>query len=315
MINKQFYSFFSRRIGVNEAVRHISNINRILDGCGYKRNLVDIISNIMQDEALDEMQLKSMIHTILCDKWNYLSYPINLATRPKNADLIVDTMSTWTGVDIVLTYETDETGFIVINPKNPEFRDVFSLLRPKELLTIYAGYQGRGKLSYDIFLTMIDAINKMLLGEEGVVSKAVLEGKYAYKELPASLTPFKKKKISNDTVSFATSPYQMTKFFPIKIETSGFGDKNINAVKRIIKDYIDHYKDANVYIFYKGELVLNLEKLMKDGILKKGSVLEVSVKDFAIQEATRLFKYLQEALTENCEIFTSDSPDIRGNLF
>lgn len=315
MITKQFYSFFSRRVGINAAVRHISAVNGILDDCGYKKNIVDIISNVMQYEALDEMQIKSMISTILCDKWNYHTYSMNLSTQPKDPDLLVRTISSWTGVDIVFTYEAEEVGFIAINPKNPASRDVFSILRKNELFNIYAGYQGRGKLSYDIFLTIVDAINKMLEGQAVEVSKAILEGKYVYKEVSASMT--KKKKIEKDdlAVSFATSSYQMTKFCPIKIEVSNFTDTHFKVWQRIIKDYIDKYTSSSIYIFYEGELVTNLEELIRTSMLKNGSMLEVAVKDFSIKEAARLFKYLQEALTERCELFINDSPDVRGNLF
>jgi len=317
MINQQLYSFFSRRAGINTAVRHISTVNKILDSCGRKTNLVDLISITMQETELNELQIKSIISTILCDKWNYHTYSINLNANVKDPSLVVKTISTWTGVDVVFTYESPELGFIAINPKNPASSNIFSLFRKNELFTIYAGYQGRGRLSYDIFLSMLDAIDKIFRGEEVVTLNAIMEGKYVYKDMPLPTTFSKKKKIQADEtiVCFTTTPYQMTKVFLIKLENSNFNNMHFRSWQRIIKDYTDKYKTANVYIFYKDEIITNMEELVQHDVIKQGSVLEVSIKDFDIQEASRLFKYLQEALTERCEIFTSDSADIRENLF
>lgn len=315
MLNKKFYSFFSRRADINATVRHIVTVNTILDVCGYKKNLADIISSLMQEEQLDTFQVKSIISAILCDKWNYNVYPINLSTTPKNADMIVENISTWKGVDVVFTYEAPELGFIAMNPKNPASKELFKLFRKNELFTIYAGYQGRGKLSNDIFMTMIDAINNMFKGEEGVVSKAILDGSFVYKEIPVSMN--KKKNLGNDNlcVSFPNQAYKMSKVMSIKIDVPIFNEMNFLAWKRIISDYTTKHQTANIYIFYKGELVSNLEKLVSYEVLKKGSVLQIAVKDFVIQDVQRLFKYLEEGASERFEVFLSDSPDMKGNLF
>jgi len=147
----------------------------------------------MQEEQLDTFQVKSIISAILCDKWNYNVYPINLSTTPKNADMIVENISTWKGVDVVFTYEAPELGFIAMNPKNPASKELFKLFRKNELLLIFVGKQDRGTVDAALADSVISAIKKLFEKKACSVPASVKPGPFVYVE-PKKAAPVKVKK-------------------------------------------------------------------------------------------------------------------------
>jgi hypothetical protein len=77
----------------------------------------------------------------------------------------------------------------------------------------------------------------------------------------------------------------------------------VEAWKRIVASYKAKHPDLEVFIYYEGERILDINSLFKWGKVKHGSAIEFAVAGNAIQDVAKLQRYLAQGASHQFEAF------------
>ncbi len=77
----------------------------------------------------------------------------------------------------------------------------------------------------------------------------------------------------------------------------------MEAWKRIIDSYKTKYPDLEVYIYYDGERIININSLFKWGKVKHGSTIQFAVAGSDIKDVAKLQRYLIQGASHQFEAF------------
>jgi hypothetical protein len=317
----------STRSGFNSAVRHIKKTLEIASSAGAG-NLGDIIYEL-DDGDLTSSRIGLLLRMLLVDKLGYKAASTNLSSVVDDLSGLADEFDKWNGVDLVAAYYHPEMGLLIANPKVAEELAGFGQLGKRELLVIYAGYQGKetdencqkaaelalrvfegGKVTPPPILTrgkyMAKKVSKPKKAEEKPAkTKTASKAKSGAKKAAA---PAKKaaaapaKKAAAAAVS-AAGPRKMTPRFAIIVQNELFHNGNVEAWKRIVASYKAKYPDLEVFIYYERERILDINSLFKWGKVKHGSAIEVAVAGNDIQDVAKLRRYLTQGASHLFEAF------------
>ena len=82
-----------------------------------------------------------------------------------------------------------------------------------------------------------------------------------------------------------------------------FHNGNVEAWKRIIDSYNAKYPELQVYIYYEGERILNINSLFIWGKVKHGSSIQFAVAGRDIKDVAKLQRYLAQGASPQFEAF------------
>jgi hypothetical protein len=131
----------STRSGFNSAVRHIKETMNIAESAGTG-NLGDIIYEL-DSEELTSSKIGLILRMLLVDKLGYKFASTNLSSAVSDLSALTKVFGKWDGVDLIAAYYHPELGLLIANPKIAEELTGFGQLGKRELLVVYAGFQGR----------------------------------------------------------------------------------------------------------------------------------------------------------------------------
>jgi hypothetical protein len=77
----------------------------------------------------------------------------------------------------------------------------------------------------------------------------------------------------------------------------------VEAWKRIIDSYKTKYPELEVYIYYEGERIININSLFKWGKVKHGSTIQFAVAGKDIKDVAKLQRYLMQGASPQFEAF------------
>lgn len=141
-VSNSTYFQLATREGFNAADSHIENTVAILNACENKKNIADEINQYIIEKKFTNTELTPTVYMLLVEKWGYTVLSRNLKASPRSAESVLQEISKWNAVDIVLVYHHPDLGEIVVNPKNPSHADFISDFRKNELVVIFAGFYG-----------------------------------------------------------------------------------------------------------------------------------------------------------------------------
>jgi hypothetical protein len=331
----------STRFGFNTAVRHMNKTIEISGALG-SNNLGDLLYE-RGDENLSGERGAVLLRMLLADKLGYKSVSANLESVASDLPALASEFSKWKGVDLVAAYYHPDLGLLIANPKMAEELANFGMLRKRELLVLYAGkgaspadetcqraaelavkfFEGKKAKALPEFLKGNFVVKKLKKSEEEAAAKAVKAppkgkkaadakagakgaAKRAVKAAPAA--PKESARVAPPVVTAAApaiskGPMKMTPMYSVVVANELFHNGNVEAWKRIVASYSAKYPALQVYIYYEGERILDINSLFKWGKVKHGSSIQFAVAGNEIKDVAKLQRYLIQGASKQFEAF------------
>ncbi|MDR0584347.1 MAG: hypothetical protein LBG57_08390 [Treponema sp.] len=320
----------STRAGFNAVVRQIQKTISISGDAGSD-NLADILYELGDNELSGE-RIGLLLRMILIDKLGYEAASSNLATVVDDPAKLAAEFAKWKAVDLIAAYHHPELGLLIANPKVAGELSGFGGLRKRELLVVYAGKQGKpadetcrsaAELALDLFAgARVKTPPALLKGSFSVrkVSapggndgKTAVSAKTPGKKAAAKTAPKAKNAPSAPQVQRVAAPVitatsssvsaKMTPRYAVVVQNELFHNGNVEAWKRIVASYKAKHSTLEVYIYYEGERILDINSLFKWGKVKHGSAIEFAVAGDNIQDVAKLQRYLSQGASSQFEAF------------
>ena len=120
--------------------------------------------------------------------------------------------------------------------------------------------------------------------------------------------PAKKVRVAPPAVTAAApaiskGPTKMTPMYSVVVSNELFHNGNVEAWKRIIASYTAKYPALQVFIYYEGERILDINSLFKWGKVKHGSAIMFAVSGNEIKDVAKLQRYLVQGASSQFEAF------------
>ncbi len=331
----------STRTGFNSAVRHIKGTLGILDILGSKENLADALARPEMAGAFQGDQIGLLLRMLLVDKFGYSVVSENLNSPVSDPSELAQEFEKWKAVDLVVAYHHPDLGLLIANPKRKDHLMSFGALRKRELLVVYGGKFDKGSdpLCEEAVITAV----ALFEGQKVKVSDALYSGPFTTKKqaLPSKNTEksSRGKKASAKASSakgavrgakakpapaetgrgtpsvgaiaekavapapVVSGPRRMTPMYSVVVQNELFHNGNVEAWKRIIDSYTTKYPGLEVYIYYDGERIMNINSLFKWGKVKHGSTIQFAVAGSDIKDVAKLQRYLMQGASPMFESF------------
>jgi hypothetical protein len=312
----------STRTGFNNAVRHIKKTLSIIDTLSSNMNLADILEE--EGEALTNEQRPVLLRMLLVDKLGYKTASVNLNDVIEDITVLADEFERWKAVDLIVTYYHPDMGVLIANPKRKESLASLGALKKHELLVVFAGKMGKpadelcdkaANIALALFQgSKVRVSEDLYKGEFSVKLKKTAkktETKQPVEKLAKTKNPAKTKKAEapiKAAPAATQTPVQktgirMTPMYSVVVQNELFHNGNVEAWKRIIESYKAKYPDLEVYIYYEGERIININSLFKWGKVKHGSTIQFAVAGKDIKDVAKLQRYLMQGASPQFEAF------------
>jgi len=103
--------------------------------------------------------------------------------------------------------------------------------------------------------------------------------------------------------AISKGPVRMTPMYSVIVANELFHNGNVEAWKRIVASYSAKYPNLQVYIYYEGERILDINALFKWGKVKHGSAIQFAVSGNDIKDVAKLQRYLVQGASHQFEAF------------
>jgi hypothetical protein len=108
---------------------------------------------------------------------------------------------------------------------------------------------------------------------------------------------------------------RMTPMYSIPVSNELFHNGNVEAWKKIIQSYNMKYPGLEVFIFYEGERIHDINTLFKWGKVKHGSTIMIAIAGEDIKDLAKLQRYLRQGASPAFEAFLRFPVNTVLNLF
>ncbi len=343
--SKYEFTGLSTREGFNRSLRHFKLVGEVVGDFEARRNLADILNALHEAKRLEANQVAPVVNALCVGhpKYSYLSRSHNLARNVEDSGPIAGAVAKWNGVDLLLAYYHPDLGLTLINPKNPQHWESAGALKKNELVTVYAG-TFQEKAPEKLLEEAIDAMVGWLEGKKPKASPALLKGRFRHKPVrvqaepqappaavsrgrPARAARAGRQAPARPGAAAAPAPApaaaaaapsakkRMTPMYSIPVSNELFHNGNVEAWKRIIQSYNHKYPGTEVYVFYEGERIHDINTLFKWGKVKHGSAIMIAVAGDTIQDVAKLQRYLRQGASPAFEAFLRFPVNTILNLF
>lgn len=279
----------SSRAGFNTALRHFKSVSSYISEIQAGTNLADLINESIEEKEIDRFQVKSILYALLVDKFHYRNRSHNLASTIENADTVLNGVSKWGNIQLVVSYFHPQAGLYVINPKNKISWDSIIPVTRDELIVVFAG-----PIEEELDSKTLDsAIEDFLLLFYG--NKVKPKEKYLGRRVEEEIKP--------KEAPVLAPKRRMTPRYSIQVTNELFHNGNVEAWKKIVESYKTKYTDLDVLIWYDNERINDINALFKWGKVKHGGLIFFSVVGETITNVSKLQRYLFEGASPRFEVF------------
>jgi hypothetical protein len=339
----------STRDGFNKSLKHFKFIMGVIAEFEGNRNLAEILSDHLVDKSIEPTQVLPTLNAILVDKYGYHFRSHNLMENFEDFDALSAEVSKWRAMDIVVAYFHPELGIVAVNPKNRSHWDGVQSLKRNELVTVFAGaFKGTG--SEAIYDDGISTFISLVEGTKVKTPASFTRGKFVQKRArPVAAAPAAPARARGRPrrdypaaaasvaypaaaaasvvaapaapaapalpVQSSTASKKMTPMYGIPVTNELFHNGNVEAWKKIIQSYVGKYSGLDVYVFYEGERIHDINTLFKWGKVKHGSSIMISVAGDDIKDVAKLQRYLKQGASHMFEAFLKAPVNTVLNLF
>ncbi|MDR2767007.1 MAG: hypothetical protein LBB82_01635 [Treponema sp.] len=327
----------SQRPGFNSAVRHIKKTIAIMEDAENRENLADMLFEA-DDEEMAGDRAGLVLSILLTDKMKYKTVSANLESVVAEPASLAKEFEKWKAVDLVAAYHHPEMGLLVANPKIAEELASFGALRKRELLVVYAG-KGSTPADGECQKAAELAI-KLFEGVKVKAPPALLRGSFTVRKVkqqsaepraPKAVRKAPRRQAPTAPVAqraappvvtqaavpaaSASGPVRMTPRYAVVVQNELFHNGNVEAWKRIVASYNNKYPNLQVFIYYDGERILDINSLFKWGKVKHGSAIEFAVAGSDIKDVAKLQRYLAQGASHQFEAFLRGPVNTALRLF
>jgi hypothetical protein len=328
----------STRRGFNTALRHIKKTIGIVETVGSNKNLADILFEL-GDADLSGERTALLLRMILVDKLGYKTVSSNLESVAADLPALAGELGKWKAVDLIAAYHHPDLGLLAANPKVPEELAAFGAVRKRELLVIYAG---KGGAPADELCQKAAELAALLFeGKKCKIPPELNRGDFTVPKLkkaepphparapgraaerkkaapkaaaPAAEIPALPKSprvaapvLTTSAPAVSKGPTRMTPMYSVAVQNELFHNGNVEAWKRIVASYNAKYPELQVYIYYEGERIVDINSLFKWGKVKHGSAIQFAVAGSDIKDVAKLQRYLIQGASSQFEAFLRGS--------
>ncbi|RPJ08642.1 MAG: hypothetical protein EHM28_03760 [Spirochaetaceae bacterium] len=332
----------NRRETFNKVVNHAKTVTEIVDSLEGNYNLADVLNNLMAEGRLEGGQISPILSSILVDKYHYSVKSTNLSVNITEFETIAGEISKWKAVDVVFVYFHPELGITIINPKRLESLKAVQNMKKNELVNVYVG-AAKGTVSGEIKELALGRCLGLLDLEKPKASPSLVRGSLTVKEVrvakkvavvqkprrekaaPArgkgkkaaagKAAPAAIKSKAQGAPAATGGSSRMTPFYSIPVTNELFHNGNVEAWKKIIESYTTKYPGLEVYIFYEGERIHDINTLFKWGKVKHGCAILIAVAGSDIKDVAKLQRYLKQGASHLFESFLKFPVNHILNLF
>ena len=332
--NYEFELFYTRD-GFNRSLGHFQSVAGLVGTLPDEENLADLLIDEIAEGEIRQNQLSPIVYALLVDKYGYAFGSNNLNTNFDDFESIQQEVVKWKAVDLLGTYIHPELGFLVFNPKNLEHLKGLQTFKKNEIVTLYVGAFD-GEVDAKVSAKAIDCFFTILSGKTKKTPPELLKGRFSYKaaakQKPAAPKAAKSKKSSPGKAKssakkapseppssveapVSTGPKKMTPLYSVPVTNELFHNGNVEAWKRVIQSYTTKHPQLEVYIFYDGERIHDINALFKWGKVKHGSSILFAVAGDNIKDVAKLQRYLMQGASPRFEDFLRFPVNTVLNLF
>jgi hypothetical protein len=335
------YVGLSTRAGFNRSLRHFQAVNDIVPDFESRVNLADELNGMLDEKAIESNQIGPIVNALLVGhpKYNYRSRSYNLARNIEEFDPIVSEVGKWDAVDLVLAYYHPDMGLTLINPKNNQHWESVQSLRKNELLTIYSGTLTE-KAPEKLLETAIEALTSLLETGKVRTPASLTQGKFTWKapkplavpkpkvrrkpgrpqvraraKAALQAAPSAAPQAPTAVAEVPSKKRRMTPMYSIPVSNELFHNGNVEAWKKIIQSYNAKHPGLEVFIFYEGERIHDINTLFKWGKVKHGSTIMIAIAGEEIKDLAKLQRYLRQGASPAFEAFLRFPVNTVLNLF
>lgn len=287
------------RAGFNTALRHFKNVTSYVAEMGEGRNLADLINESLDSGDIKRFQVKTILSALLVDKFGFAYKSHNFLNSVDKIDRVVESVSEWGAIHIVLAYFHPQAGVYAINPKNSaHWEEVLPLIKD-ELAVIYTG-PVEGEAETKVLQSAIGDFVNILYGKKVKPKK---EYGTANRAAPAAPQPQAPAAPPAPTAAAPTGKRRVTPRYSVQVTNELFHNGNVEAWKKIVESYKTKYQGLDVLIWYENERINDINALFKWGKVKHGGLIFFSVAGENITAVSKLQRYLFEGASPRFEVF------------
>ncbi|MCP4137632.1 MAG: hypothetical protein GY754_42085 [bacterium] len=297
-----FYSLASKN-NFNMALRHFFTVNEVVDDIESKKNLADVINELLDEDEIVVDQILPIVGAIIRDKFNYSYDSYGIPHSIDDFKLIAEETLKWTALDIIIVYY-DPTGKVVlINPKNIDHFEKVRELSGDQLLVVYAKFLKEENKKVEEEAIM--AIEEMIAGKDVFINKEFID------QTVSAPAPAAKAKPKADS----SRKKNVTSMYGVQVSNELFHNGNVEAWKKIIESYHTKFPGCQVHVFFDNEIINDLNSLFKWGKVNHADTIFFQVAGENVQGVSKLKKYLFEGASKRYEQFLKIGVGQVLNLF
>jgi hypothetical protein len=290
------------RAGFNTALRHFKNVTSYVTEMGEGHNLADLINDSLDSGVIKRFQVKTILSALLVDKFAFAYRSHNFLDSVEKIDRVVESVSEWGAIHIVLAYFHPQAGVYVINPKNSaHWEEVLPLIKD-ELAVIYSGAV-EGEPEQKVLHSAIRDFINILYGKKIKPKKEYgTANRTAPVQAPVSPAPPPLAPAAPAPAA-PTGKRRVTPRYSVQVTNELFHNGNVEAWKKIVESYKTTYQGLDVLIWYENERINDINALFKWGKVKHGGLIFFSVAGETITGVSKLQRYLFEGASPRFEVF------------
>ncbi len=307
----------SRRAGFNTALRHFRATTAFLKPIEGGENLADLVADALENGSIERSQVRPIVSALLPDKYSYRTLSRNARHTIDTPEQIIETLGTWTALQIIVAYEHPEAGLFLINPVNTASWEAALPILKDELMVVYVAAMPEAKISDDGLDKAVIDVHAVLAGEtprgrkeyvlpEGVTRTAPAPVRQAQPQQDAAAGP---------VAGSGGGKRRITPRYSVVVTNELFHNGNVEAWKRIIASFRTSYPALEVLIWYDNERINDINALFKWGKVKHGTPIMFSVAGEEIKDVSKLQRYLFEGASPRFEMFLKGGIDQPLELF
>jgi len=296
-----YFSLASKN-NFNKALRHFFKVNDVVGDLESNMNLADVINSEIDSDDIHADQILPIVGAVIRDKFGYSYRSCNIPATITEFEKIAEETAKWTALDIVIVYFNASGKVVMINPKNPDHWARARELVREQLIVVYVNF--RKEENKKLELEAITAIEEMIAGKDVFINKEFIDETVAQQKPVKQTQQQAPKKSRNVTPKYA-----------VRVSNELFHNGNVEAWKKIVESYTTKFPDLQVYIYHKGELILDINSLFKWGKVKHSDSIFFQVGGENIRGVSKLQKYLFEGASPRYEQFLKIDMGKVLNLF
>jgi hypothetical protein len=294
-------TLLSARPGFNAAVRHIKKALGMLDALEGGENFADALRR-PPFRGLSDADSLSLLGLLLVDKLGYAALSANPPGFAGDLPALAGEFAGWNAVDVVAVFH-DPRFLGIVNPKNAgQLADLGRPL-PRSLLVVYAG----GAVPRELGVTAARTALALLGGARPEIPPELLIGA-SRKGTPKKTAP-----------QTPQGTPQRSPLRSVRVANDLFHYGNVEAWKRVIREYENARPGCKVLVYYQEEPVLDLNAFFAWGKAPHGCVIQFAVVSSgapgsAARDTARLRRLLAQASSRDFEPLLG-GPAAGGPLF